>query len=182
MEKRSGLLSKIEGLFSYYSDLAQPIPILIWFFISVIAGWIIPAIFIYRTVDVSVTEATIAAIVFLIAEFVFIYVSVWILTYFYYRRFKTTRRGYNFFTSKWFRFEQITLYIAFFICVYGAFADNDPTSVFMIGPGWWSVMVPLYFLEWVWGGRRSRHESFDGWVSGQGNAFRSDNRRDYTRF
>lgn len=178
--KDQSLLAKVENWFKYQADYAKPVPWIWYLLIALIAGWVIPVVYVetFNLFDeIGLTKATMAAIFFLVIDFLFVYVSIWVLTYFHYRRFMTTRKGLNFFTSKFFRFEQITVYIVAAFCIYISIEDLEPFGIYLIGMFWTSVMVPLYFLEWLFRARNARHNSTFYPAMGKGSDYRAYNKR-----
>ncbi|MCL2141740.1 MAG: hypothetical protein FWH46_02515 [Methanimicrococcus sp.] len=155
------------------SERAEPIPLLWWIFIILIVGLGVPTLFEWMTADKGFSVQLIVTIIGFIVDFVFIYATVWILTYFHYRRFLKVKKGVNFFTSKWFRFEQITLFVFFLFGLVMGIRLQEPIYVLLACCyGWTGIMGILYFYEWLFKGRTSRHtKSFSLVVEDDGGSY-----------
>ena len=158
MEQFRVVQSRMENFFTSISEHAQPIPLLWWVFVILIAGVVIPMCFEKIAAEKEFSMQIALTVIGFIVDFVFIFISVWILTYFHYRRYLKVRKGVNFFTSKWFRFEQATLLLFLVFGILMGINVQDPITVLLACCyGWTGIMGLLYFYEWLFRGRNKRH-------------------------
>ena len=151
--------SRLENFFKSISEFAEPVPLLWWIFIILIAGVAIPWCFEKAAAGKDFDVRLTVTIIGFVVDFIFIYTMVRILTYFHYRRFLKSKKGVNFFTSKWFRFEQITLIVFFLFGILMGINRQEPIIAFLACCwGWAGIMGLLYFYEWLFRGRKTRQK------------------------
>lgn len=160
-------------------ELARPVPTFWWVLVSAVLFYIPFTIFKYSPFLSAVVSV------------LFVYCSVWVLTYYYYRRFlndkKGLKKGLNFFTSRWFRVEQFIVYGSALLCLYGMYKFDDFTVNALIEGVNECLFLSLiliwgiYLAEFLLGGRGERRSRFrfNGFCGGpRGVAFDLENRRD----
>lgn len=150
----------IARFLKYQSDKPRPIPLISWIILFILIAAI--SLETYFLVNPNSSDPTwFDAIIFLVSFVLVTYTGVWILTYYHYRRFLTTKKGLNFFTSKWFRCEQFLLYGSTIfmslpdILEYKTIAPDG----LIFGPmlaGCWFIII--YSYDFIVFGRYNRHK------------------------
>lgn len=150
----------IARFLAYRSDTPRPIPLISWILLSfLIAG--VPMYIMFKF-DIDIDDLTwISSFIFLFLTILITYCGVWILTYYHYRRFLTTKKGLNFFTSKWFRYEQLIIYgWSFFIIAGQIFSETFVPGVLVGAPLIALIWIYiLYFIDFITLRRYYRHKS-----------------------
>lgn len=112
--------------------------------------------------DIDIDDLTwISSFIFLFLTILITYCGVWILTYYHYRRFLTTKKGLNFFTSKWFRSEQLIVYGCAILSIIAEILGNEFSAdllVFIIYLALIWIYI-LYFIDFITLRRYYLHKS-----------------------
>lgn len=151
----------IARFLAYRSDTPRPIPLISWILLSFLIAGVPSWVLFQLSPDYWDNPTWLPSLVYILLLISITYSGVWILTYYHYRRFLTTKKGLNFFTSKWFRYEQLIVYgcsLLFGIAstIGSGFTPNLLISLPDLALIWIYI---LYFIDFITLRRYYRHKS-----------------------